>query len=75
MLIQLNRSGNAPLYQQLYRDIRDQILDGRLSPGYRMPSTRRLAEELGVARNVAVQAYDQLESEAGTARAPSSPVS
>ncbi|HEY3369078.1 MAG TPA: PLP-dependent aminotransferase family protein [Symbiobacteriaceae bacterium] len=63
MLIQLDRADGAPLYLQLYRALRDQILNGTLPSGHRMPATRRLAEELGTARNVVVLAYDQLESD------------
>ncbi len=49
-----------PLYRQLENQIRGAILDGRLEPGARLPSTRRLANDLGVARNTAKYAYEQL---------------
>jgi GntR family transcriptional regulator / MocR family aminotransferase len=43
--------------------LRDAVLDGRLTPGARLPATRTLAAELGVARGVAVEAYQRLVDE------------
>jgi len=60
--------GDGPLYQQIYRALRVEILSRRLAPGARLPSTRALAADLGVSRNVAMLAYDQLLGE-GYARA------
>jgi GntR family transcriptional regulator/MocR family aminotransferase len=61
MFIRLN--GPGPLYQQLYRTLREAILSGRVGCGGKLPSTRALAEELGISRNVVLIAYEQLESE------------
>jgi len=47
----------------LTRTIRDAIVDGRLGPGTPVPSTRRLADDLGVSRGVVVEAFQQLTSE------------
>ncbi|MCH0564473.1 MULTISPECIES: PLP-dependent aminotransferase family protein [unclassified Streptomyces] len=47
----------------LERALRDAVRDGRLAPGGRLPATRRLAEELGLARNTVKAAYDQLVAE------------
>jgi GntR family transcriptional regulator/MocR family aminotransferase len=58
MLIKLEGAG--PLYQRLYRAIRNQIIEGRLRAGERLPSTRTLARELGVSRNVVMLAFEQL---------------
>jgi GntR family transcriptional regulator/MocR family aminotransferase len=55
--------GSGPLYQQLYRSVRSEILSRRLPPGARLPSTRSLAGDLGVSRNVVMLAYDQLLGE------------
>lgn len=52
-----------PLYRQVYDGLREAILAGRLRPGERLPSTRTLAAELGVARNTVVLAYEQLRTE------------
>lgn len=45
---------------QLYRGIRDAILDGTLAPQSRLPSTRDLARSEGIARNTALRVYEQL---------------
>lgn len=43
--------------------LREAIADGRLPAGTRLPSSRSLAADLGVARNTVVDAYDQLTAE------------
>jgi GntR family transcriptional regulator/MocR family aminotransferase len=64
LLIDLNRGGgHRPLHEQLERTLRDAIRDGRLPSGARLPSSRALAEELGVSRGVVSAAYDQLVAE------------
>ena len=45
---------------QLYRGIRDAILDGTLAPQSRLPSTRDMAHTEGVARNTVLRVYEQL---------------
>ncbi|MFJ6673576.1 PLP-dependent aminotransferase family protein [Actinosynnema sp. NPDC091369] len=45
------------------RALREAIRAGRLAPGARLPATRRLAVELGLARNTVAAAYDQLVAE------------
>lgn len=49
-----------PLYQQLEDQIRAAIREGRLQPGDRVPSTRHLAADLGLSRNTAKAAFNQL---------------
>lgn len=53
----------TPLHRQVYDGLREAILAGRLARGARLPSTRALARDLGVARNTVLQAYEQLRSE------------
>jgi GntR family transcriptional regulator / MocR family aminotransferase len=73
--------GDGALYQQVYRALRAEILSRRLLPGGRLPSTRALAGDLGISRNIAILAYDQLLGEgyaearrgSGTIVAPSLP--
>jgi GntR family transcriptional regulator/MocR family aminotransferase len=55
--------GNGPLFQQVYRAIRDGILAGRFAAGGPLPPTRGLASDLGVSRATVVQAYEQLVAE------------
>nr|WP_068963407.1 PLP-dependent aminotransferase family protein [Desulfosporosinus sp. BG] len=62
-MILLNPNSNTPLYMQIYQEIKNKILIGDLSPGYRLPSTRLLASTLAVARNTIENAYLQLTVE------------
>ncbi|WP_207480867.1 MocR-like pyridoxine biosynthesis transcription factor PdxR [Arenibaculum pallidiluteum] len=55
--------GDAPLFRQIYRRLRDAVLSGALAPGARLPSTRTLAQELGVSRNTVVAAIEELAAE------------
>ena len=52
-----------PRFQQLYQQVCQGVVSGRLPAGCRLPSSRVLAQELGVSRSVVVQAYDQLVAE------------
>jgi GntR family transcriptional regulator/MocR family aminotransferase len=52
-----------PLGQQIYQAFRRAILAGEMTPAARLPSTRTLALELGVSRNVVLLAYEQLLAE------------
>jgi GntR family transcriptional regulator / MocR family aminotransferase len=56
----LDRSSGHPIHRQIYDGLRRAILEARLSPGQRVPSTRALAEDLGVSRLPVLTAYDQL---------------
>jgi GntR family transcriptional regulator/MocR family aminotransferase len=48
---------------ELERALRDAVRGGRLAPGSRLPSTRRLAAETGLSRGTVKAAYDQLTAE------------
>jgi GntR family transcriptional regulator / MocR family aminotransferase len=50
----------VPIFRQVYDGLRRAILDGRLRPGQRIPSTRGLASDLGVSRLPVLNAYEQL---------------
>ena len=63
---EINREGEAPLFRQLYLQLRVAILSRRLRPGTKLPSTRQLASRLGVSRSAAVAAYEQLLAEGYT---------
>jgi len=52
-----------PLHEQIERSLREQIRAGRLAADALLPSTRGLAEELGVSRGVVTEAYGQLAAE------------
>jgi len=59
----LQLDGTGPLYHQVYRAFRDEILNRNLVPGERVPSTRELSGLLKISRNTAVSAYEQLLAE------------
>ncbi len=63
LALDLDRKSKVSLHRQLYDQIREAVLTGRLAPGMRLPSSRTLASELGCSRNTAVTAFDQLLSE------------
>jgi GntR family transcriptional regulator/MocR family aminotransferase len=61
--IGIDRGDREPIQSQIARQVREMVLSGRLKPETRLPSTRALSEELGVARATVVEAYEQLLSE------------
>ncbi|WP_106403703.1 MocR-like pyridoxine biosynthesis transcription factor PdxR [Actinocorallia populi] len=63
MDVHIGLSGRQDLAGQIYRQVREAIVAGRLPPGTALPATRRLAAELGVARNTAGAAYERLAAE------------
>jgi len=63
LAIPLDASSQVSLFQQLYDQIRDDILRGRLRPGARLPSSRTLAADLAVSRTTILSAFDQLVAE------------
>jgi GntR family transcriptional regulator/MocR family aminotransferase len=54
---------DEPLFRQVYRGLRQAILAGTFRANDRLPSTREMAEELGISRTVVLLAYDQLVAE------------
>jgi GntR family transcriptional regulator/MocR family aminotransferase len=54
---------DVPAYQWLYDAMRSEILGGRLRPGARLPATRDLARQYGLARGTIVNAFEQLAAE------------
>jgi GntR family transcriptional regulator/MocR family aminotransferase len=57
------RPAGRTLSQWLYEGLRAAILDGRLKRGLRLPATRDLARQYGVARGTVVTVFEQLRSE------------
>ncbi|HEV2400070.1 MAG TPA: PLP-dependent aminotransferase family protein [Candidatus Sulfotelmatobacter sp.] len=62
-MIHVDRSLTEPLHRQIYNAFRSAIVDGRLRPGQRVPSTRILATEIAVSRFPVLNAYAQLLAE------------
>ena len=59
----INRRAAVPLHRQVYDWYRTAIVDGTLRPGQQVPSTRMLAQELGISRIPILNAYAQLLAE------------
>lgn len=63
LTIGIDTKKKEPIYEQIYKYIRDEIKHGVLECGTRLPSSRKLAEHLDVSRNTVDLAYGQLLSE------------
>jgi GntR family transcriptional regulator / MocR family aminotransferase len=63
LLLSLQRNAPEPLRAQLERQLRTAIRSGRLAAGERLPSSRELAHELGLARGTVLECYAQLRAE------------
>jgi GntR family transcriptional regulator/MocR family aminotransferase len=59
----LERDSRLPAGRWLYGALRRKILEGSLRPGVRLPATRDLARQYGLARGTIVNAFEQLKSE------------
>ncbi|MBI5444147.1 MAG: PLP-dependent aminotransferase family protein [Deltaproteobacteria bacterium] len=66
MFLTVDRDDAAPMSRQIYSRLRELILAGGLPAGAKLPSSRALAKELGVSRNVTLEAYDLLYAEGFT---------
>ena len=63
LTIELETNSEKCLYEQIYEHIKQEIKEGKLLQGERLPSTRFLAEYLQVSRSTVDMAYGQLLSE------------
>jgi GntR family transcriptional regulator/MocR family aminotransferase len=63
MLVPLELLREKPLQQQIYDQLRQLIVSGRLSPGVRMPSTRMLSGWFAISRITVVMVYERLVAE------------
>src|SRR3954449_12447164 len=63
-MVRLDRASSEPLYQQLYRQIRQELESGSFdSSASRVPSSRVLAATLGISRPTVNQAFSKLLAE------------
>ncbi len=63
-MLRLDRTSREPLHQQLYRHIRDELISGSFDhDSARLPSSRALADDLGIARLTVKLAFEKLHSE------------
>ncbi|MCH4239593.1 MAG: PLP-dependent aminotransferase family protein [Oscillospiraceae bacterium] len=58
--IQLEKESGQPLYLQLYEQLKSAAQSGSIHPGQKLPSIRRLSEDLGLSRTTIENAYQQL---------------
>ena len=72
--LMLDRSRPEALTGQLVAQLRDAIRNDMIAVGTRLPSSRRLADQLGIARNTATRAYDVLALEGFAEARPASGV-
>ena len=58
--LKINKHSETPIYMQIYNNIVDEIINGYLIPEERLPSRRKLCEELGIAQRTVENAYQKL---------------
>lgn len=63
MEIIIRNTGGQPIYEQIYSQLKAQIIAGALSPGEALPSIRALAKDLKISVITTKRAYDELEAE------------
>ena len=63
MRVVIANSSPDPIYEQIGRQIKAQILSGELQEGTALPSIRRLAQDLQISVITTKRAYDELERE------------
>lgn len=64
MIVQVDAGSPVPPFEQVRSSLAEQINDGRLAVGTKLPTVRRLAVDVGIAPNTIARAYRELE-EAG----------
>lgn len=63
MLVSIDEGNRQPIYLQIVRQIKEQILVGELMPGDELPSVRELGDALGISLHTARSAYQVLSEE------------
>lgn len=61
--LHIDQGADQSLQLQIFEQLRQLILDGRLKPGAQIPASRTLAGDLGISRNTVVLAYERLVGE------------
>ena len=59
----IRNTTNQPIYDQIYAQIKAQIIAGKLAPGEALPSIRALAKDLRISVITTKRAYDELEAD------------
>ncbi|MBE6037895.1 MAG: GntR family transcriptional regulator [Anaerofustis stercorihominis] len=63
MNIFIDNKGNSPIYEQIYTQIKNQIISGSLKENDALPSIRSLAKDLRISVITTKRAYEELERE------------
>lgn len=63
MYILIDNKNGTPIYDQIYTQIKNQILSGDLAPDSALPSIRALAKELRISFITTKRAYEELEKD------------
>lgn len=63
MRIFIDNKSNLPIYDQIYSQIKSQIISGELNEDEALPSIRNLAKDLRISVITTKRAYDELEKE------------
>ena len=63
MYLWIESKSGTPIYDQIVRQIRDQIVDGTLREDDALPSIRSLAKDLKISVITTKRAYEELEKE------------
>ena len=63
MHIFIDNKSSAPIYDQIYTQIKNQIISGELKENDMLPSIRGLAKDLRISFVTTKRAYDELEKE------------
>lgn len=61
VILTLDPSSDLPPFEQLRVQVIDAVMSGRLGAGAKLPTVRRLADELGIAANTVARSYRELE--------------
>ncbi len=62
-MISIKEKEGMPIYLQIANGIINQVLNGRIAPGYKMPGTRVFADLMKVHRNTIIASYEELEAQ------------
>lgn len=63
MDIIISNASNQPIYEQIYSQIKNNIISGKLCEGDMLPSIRALAKDLRISVITTKRAYDELEKD------------
>lgn len=63
MNVIISNNSSMPIYEQIYKQIKESILNNEINEGDSLPSIRALAKDLQVSVITTKRAYEELESE------------